>query len=172
LSLQFVSDSDVDTNLSTQVVGIGLGPSIMSNIFLSASLIFLASEEAGCLNETGDEVLEDCDKKIYGFKPASLISNIAVISGVLSALFMPIAGAIIDYSPYRKQVGVITAVLMMMIETAQIGTVSRTWFAMSILLAVSGVLYQVETLATRAYLPETACTIGESAMTICTYRCL
>lgn len=137
----------------------------MSNIFLSTSLIFLASKEAGCLNEEGDEVLDECDEKVYGFKPVSLISNIAIMSGVLSALFMPIAGAMIDYTAFRRQVGIGGALLMVLIQGVQIGTVSSTWFAMAILQAVAGFLYQVQVLAVYAYLPDIATTIGQQIMT-------
>lgn len=137
----------------------------MSNIFLSTSLIFLASKEAGCLNEEGDELLDECNEKVFGFKPVSLISNIAIISGVLSALFMPIAGAMIDYTPYRRQVGICVVTLMVLIQGVQVGTVSSTWFAMAILQAVAGFLYQVQVLAVYAYLPDIATTVGQQTMT-------
>jgi MFS family permease len=137
----------------------------MSNIFLSTSLIFLASEEAGCLNEEGDEVLDDCDEKVYGFKPISLISNIAIMTGVLSALFMPIAGAMIDYTPFRRQVGILVALFMVLVQAVQIGTVSSTWFAMAMLQAVAGFLYQIQVLAVYAYLPDIATIVGQQVMT-------
>lgn len=138
----------------------------MSNIFLSTSLIFLASQEAGCLNEKGDEVLDDCGETVYGFKPVSLISNIAIVSGLLSALLMPIAGAMIDCTPYRRHVGVGIAAFMVLIQGVQMGTVSSTWFAMAILKAVVGFLYQVQVLAVYAYLPDIATIVGQELMTL------
>ncbi|GAX17521.1 hypothetical protein FisN_18Lh166 [Fistulifera solaris] len=146
-------------------LGIGRGALVMSNIFLSTSLILLASEEAGCLNEERDEVVDDCDKKVYGFKPISLISNIAIMTGVLSALFMPLAGAMIDYTSFRRQVGICVAVLMILIQAVQIYTVSSTWFPMAMLQALAGFLYQVQVLAVYAYLPEIATTVGQQIMT-------
>jgi MFS-type transporter involved in bile tolerance (Atg22 family) len=136
----------------------------MSNIFLSSSFIYLASEQAGCLDEEGD-VIEDCNEEVYGFKPASFVTNIAVISGVLSALFMPLVGAMIDYTPYRKAVGVGSAVVLVMIQAAQIGTVSATWLAMAVLQALAGFLFQVQVLAVYAYLPDMAYILGEETMT-------
>jgi hypothetical protein len=136
----------------------------MSNIFLSSSFIYLASEQAGCVDEEGN-VMEDCDEKVYGFKPASFVTNIAVISGVLSALFMPLVGAMIDYTPYRKAAGVGSAVVLVMIQAAQIGTVSATWLAMAVLQALAGFLYQVQVLAVYAYLPDMAYILGEETMT-------
>ena len=73
----------------------------MSNIFLSASIVYLAREEAGCINDEG-EFIEDCDGKAFGFQPASFVSNIAVIASVLTALFMPVMGAMVDYTSHRN----------------------------------------------------------------------
>lgn len=115
----------------------------MSNIFLASSLIYLASEQAGCLDEEG-KVIEDCDNKVYGFRPPSLIANIAVISGLMSAILMPLIGAIVDYTPYRRLTGIVAAIAMILIQAVQIGTVSATWFAMLILQAITGFIYQVE----------------------------
>ena len=87
----------------------------MSNIFLSTSFVYLAQEEAGCLDDN-NEVIEDCDGKAYGFQPASFISNIAVISSVLSALFMPLIGAMVDYTRHRKTLGIVVSTMMIMIQ--------------------------------------------------------
>lgn len=104
----------------------------MANVFLSSALLYLANEAAGCIDEEGN-LIEDCDGKVYGFVPASLITNVAVISGLLTALFMPVVGAIIDYTPHRRLVGIATAVLITVMQGIQIGTVQKTWFAMAIL---------------------------------------
>ena len=73
----------------------------MSSIFMSASLLYLASQEAGCLVETVDnndddginlDVDETCSARVHGFTPSALITNIAFISGLLSAFFMPLIG--------------------------------------------------------------------------------
>jgi len=146
------------------------GALVMSNIFLSTAFIFLASEDAGCLTESGDEVVDSCDNKVYGFRPASFIANIAVISGLLSALLMPFFGAMIDYTPHRRQVGIWSAVLMMIIQTVQIYTVQETWFAMAILQSIAGFLYQVQVLSCYAYLPEMARDVGQKVMTNCKYQ--
>jgi MFS-type transporter involved in bile tolerance (Atg22 family) len=133
----------------------------MSNIVLATSLIELASEQAGCSMD--DDAT--CDNKVYGFSPTSLISNIAVISFLLSALFMPMIGAIVDYTPYRRATGIVAALLMGCIQAAQIGTVSSTWFAMALLQALAGFIYQVEVVATYAYLPDISRTVGQDKMT-------
>jgi len=59
----------------------------------------LASEHVGCVEESIEDgeiiVVDDCQERVYGaFRPAALISNIAVISGLLGATLMPLAGAV------------------------------------------------------------------------------
>lgn len=114
----------------------------MSNLYLATSFIFLANQEAGCLDEN-DETILNCTGRVYGMAPSSVVSNIAVVSGVLSAFFMPLFGAILDYTRHRKLVGVVATTMMVMIQAVQIYTVPSTWFPMVILQAISGFLYQV-----------------------------
>ena len=119
----------------------------MSNIFLSTALIYLASEEVGCVEEVDGQMkaTENCDEKVFGvFRPAALITNIATVSGLLSALFMPVAGAIIDYTSHRKTTGVVSAQILTLIQIVQIGTSSSNWFAMAILQVFMGVAYHVQ----------------------------
>jgi MFS-type transporter involved in bile tolerance (Atg22 family) len=148
-------------------LGFGRGALIMSNIFLSSAFIDLANDAAGCTEIVNDErvVMEDCPYTVYGMKPASLVANIAVISGVLSALLMPFAGAIIDCTSYRRAVGIWTAVLMILIQGVQVYLTDDTWFAMAILQAFAAFLYQVQILCIYAYLPEMARVVGEKVMT-------
>ena len=154
------------SHLLSQQLGIGRGALVMSNVFLSSSLIYLASDAAGCVDENS-KVVDNCESSVYGMRPAALIANIAIFSGVLSALLMPFAGALVDYTPYRRRIGIVVASLMILIQAVQIGTVSQTWFAMSVLQGIAGFLYQVQVLATYAYLPEIARAVGESTMTHC-----
>lgn len=158
--------ADVGMAKGYNLLGIGRGPIIMSNIFLSTALIRLAAEEAGCFvpDDDGTET-PDCDYKIYGYKPSSLVTNIAVVSGLLSAFFMPITGAIVDYTPHRRSLGIIASVISMTIQAVQVGTVSSTWFAMAILQAINGCLYQVMVLVTYAYLPDISGIVGQVLMT-------
>ena len=141
----------------------------MSNIFLTTSFVYLAQEEAGCVDEEGD-VIDDCDGEAYGFQPATFVSNIAVISSVLAALFMPVIGAMVDYTKHRKTVGMVASGLMILIQVIQIGTVSKTWLPMAILQAISGFLYQALILSVYAYLPDLSYQIDEATLTKCECR--
>ena len=147
------------------LAGVARGALVMSNIFLSTAFLYLASEQAGCVDEVSRDVIDDCDGKAYGFKPASFVSTIAVVAGLLSALFMPVIGAMVDYTSHRRTVGIVSAILMVLIQIVQIYTTSDTWLVMALLQAIAGFLYQVQVLAVYAYLPDIAKVVGESIMT-------
>ncbi|CAB9507044.1 Vacuole effluxer Atg22 like [Seminavis robusta] len=151
------------------ILGTARGPIAMSNIFLSTALIYLASEEVGCVEETEDggmQVVENCEERVFGaFRPSALITNIAVISGLMSACLMPLVGAIIDYTPRRWSIGVTSAILITLIQIVQIGTVSSTWFPMAILQAITGFFYQVQMCSTFAYMPEIKREVSTLTMT-------
>lgn len=136
------------------------GTIIMSNVFMSSSLLWLASEAAGC----GSEEQGACTKRIYGFYPSSLNANIALISGLLSAFLMPIFGAMVDFTPYRRAVGIASAVVITIIQAVQIYSVSSTWFPMLILQAIAGFFYQIQVVAVYSYLVDMARQLGEAKM--------
>jgi len=128
-------------------LGAARGAVVMSNIFLSKSLLYLAEQEAGCSvyeapsstvdagqqNSTAPEALE-CEQynQVHGMAPSALITNIAVISGLLAAFFMPFFGAIVDFTPHRRMCGIAAAALMTLIQAVQIGTTEKTWFGMAV----------------------------------------
>lgn len=141
----------------------------MAGVFLSTAFIYLAADQVGCVRvqaDTGEEeIIEDCDERVYGvFRPAALVTNIATISGVLIALFLPVLGAILDLTPHRWTVGVGSAALLMLTEFAKIFTTADTWFAMALLESVSGFIFEVQVLTSLAYLPDIARVTGEVTM--------
>jgi UMF1 family MFS transporter len=143
----------------------GRGMMVMSNIFMLSSLLYLASDAAGCFegeSKFGDQA---CSTRIYGFYPSSLISNIGIISGLLAAFLMPVCGAMVDYTPYRRLIGIIIAIVLTAIQGIQVYTVAATWLAMLILQAIAAFFYQLQVVAVYAYLPEIAREVGESRMT-------
>jgi len=143
-------------------LGVGRGGLLMSNIFLNQSLLYLASDEVGCVV---DGEVQDCTVRVYGLYPASLIATIATVTGVGAALFMPICGAFVDLTHYRRSVGKLSALVMTVIQFVQVWTIPRTWYAMLILQSIAGVLYQVQVLSVYAYLPDIAREVGQSKMT-------
>eukprot|EP00538_Stauroneis_constricta_P000752 CAMPEP_0119554244 /NCGR_PEP_ID=MMETSP1352-20130426/6795_1 /TAXON_ID=265584 /ORGANISM="Stauroneis constricta, Strain CCMP1120" /LENGTH=535 /DNA_ID=CAMNT_0007600809 /DNA_START=215 /DNA_END=1818 /DNA_ORIENTATION=+ len=145
-------------------LAIGRGAVVMSNIFLTSSFLYLANDDANCLDEK-DEYIDDCGNKVYGFSPAALMANTVVISGLLSAFFMPVIGALVDFTPSRKAIGIASCVAIGVIQAAQIGTVAATWFPMLILQAIAGFLYQILIVAVYAYMPEVWTAVGHDRMT-------
>ena len=53
-----------------------------------------AEESVGCENLNDDE---DCDEKVWGVKPSSIVSLTNGVMGILGAFFMPISGAVSTY---------------------------------------------------------------------------
>jgi MFS-type transporter involved in bile tolerance (Atg22 family) len=152
----------VSLSLEFKKVGAGRGSVLASNIFISTSLLYLASEEVGCVDESAETF--DCDAKIHGFRPSSLITNIAVITGLLSAFANPVIGAIVDYTDYRHATGLYSCIGIIAIQAIQVYTVSSTWFAMAILQAIAGFLYQIVITTTYAYFPELSGEVGEKVL--------
>lgn len=156
----------VDDATAFNMFRIANGAVIMSNVFLSRSLIKLAERAAGCLDD--DEGI--CELTIYGFRPSSLVTLIGTVSGLLAAFLLPIVGAIVDYTKHRKLLGLSTAVLLISVQAAQIYTVQSTWFVMAILQAINSFFYQALTLSAYAYLPEIKQIVGEATMIIYSSR--
>lgn len=122
----------------------------MSSLFMGPALLQLA-------NNAAQEQCHDCgedDARIYGMKPSSLLSNIAIVVGVLNAVILPLFGAIVDHTPYRRQVGVWSAVALTTIKGAEVVVSANTWFLVAILQTVSGAFYYIHTSATWAYTSE------------------
>ena len=123
---------------------------------VSVALVELATEAAGC-----DMGADECTGKVYGLNPVSLISGIPVVSGVLGAFFMPIIGVILDFTPYRRFVGILFSVVFTVIQAIQIAIGEKTWFAMAILQAIAGFCFIINVLTTIAYLPEICEQVGQ-----------
>ncbi|KAG7363885.1 hypothetical protein IV203_037086 [Nitzschia inconspicua] len=104
-------------------LGMGRGGVVMSNIYLAGSLIYLACKESGRVDPVTDEC-EDSDLTVRGgMKPSALFSNIAIITGLLSAFLMPIFGAIVDYTHHRQSMGIISMAILTTIQGVQIAII-------------------------------------------------
>lgn len=103
-------------------LSIARGAILISNFYLTSSLIHLACRAAGGFGPDDVKCVNN-QVEIYGMKPAALISNMVVISEILFVLFMPVIGAIIDYTTQRRMAGIVTAVMLAVITGIQIATV-------------------------------------------------
>jgi hypothetical protein len=56
-------------------------------VFLSVAIINLAKKQAGCETEKpeGELKVPECDARVYGLKPSSLLTTYGTIVGLISA---------------------------------------------------------------------------------------
>mmetsp|Transcript_15686 Transcript_15686/g.22350 ORF Transcript_15686/g.22350 Transcript_15686/m.22350 type:complete len:605 (+) Transcript_15686:87-1901(+) len=125
----------------------------VGGLFLITALLRLAEDAAGCdtfLVSNTDE----CTNEIYGMRPSSLITAVQVAVAVLSSLCMPIIGAIIDHTQYRRLIGRLTALLLLGFNIAFVFLNANNWFAFLLLLIPFLFTFSVHSTATFAYFPE------------------
>jgi UMF1 family MFS transporter len=125
-------------------------------IFLTIALINLAKKEAGCETEIpeGDLKAPECNARVYGLKPSSLLTTSMTIVGFISACVLPIFGAVIDYTPRRKQIGFLTAVAQIFFTLGNVFLAESNWFLLTIMQVCNAFVGWVHTLTAFAYLPE------------------
>ena len=136
----------------------------MSSLFLGPALLDLAkvAAQANCGNleallQGNDDNIEENEPqacKIYGFLPSSLLSNIAVFSGILGSLSMPFIGAVVDHTPFRRQVAAASAIALAVVKGIEVFVGPDTWLMVAILQVVSYILFDMHTTAAYAYTTE------------------
>jgi UMF1 family MFS transporter len=143
----------------TEATGISMNVSaratlLISGVFVGPCLLELAT--AAALENCSSDDDQACaqDPKIYGFKPSSLLTISAIVAGLVSAVLLPVAGAVIDHTRHRRQVGAYSALLLAIIKVVELGISSRTWFYVTILQVISFVLFQLLTVTEYAYSAE------------------
>lgn len=124
-----------------------MGPIFMASMFLGPALLQLATEAAGCVYNEDDI----CDNRVYGFRPSSLLSNMAVVAGLIVPITLPLVGAIVDHTPHRKQVAATTGLGLAAVKGLEVLVGPSTWFLVTMLQIVSSVLYNIHVTATYAY---------------------
>lgn len=129
-------------------INIAIGSVVSANVFLSTGLLYLARAEAGCLKPG------PCEGKVHGMHPDSLLTNIAWIGGLIIAFFLPIIGSIVDYTPYRRHVGIFASVCLVALNASQIGISESTWWPMAVVQVVATFVFFVLRVISLAYVPE------------------
>ena len=157
------------------LINFGKGAVAMSTIFLGPALLALANDAAKmtCSSQNdGDESLE-CDgtnDRVYGMKPSSLLAVIGVVSGLLSTIFLPLFGAIVDHTKYRKEIGACSIAIVTIVKGIEIFVGPVTWFVFSVLQVVNFVLYNAHSCAIYAYTAEVRIHEGQLAALI--FKCM
>jgi len=118
--------------------------------FLFPALMALANEAAGCPADPSVE----CNERVYGIKPSSLLTTVHTIVAVCAAPLMPLMGAMVDYTSRRLLIGRILSLSFLALLFPQIFVSKQTWFALAIVLVVLFFIFIFQMVAAYAYLPE------------------
>jgi len=102
---------------------IALSPLATSYVSISVAILSSVEEEVGCADLPPNI---ECDANIWGVKPSSLVTLSSGIMGLAVCIFMPLAGAIVDYSRERRKIGYWTGVCLVVFNAAQMGII-RGW---------------------------------------------
>mmetsp|Transcript_12175 Transcript_12175/g.25201 ORF Transcript_12175/g.25201 Transcript_12175/m.25201 type:complete len:567 (-) Transcript_12175:2261-3961(-) len=120
---------------------VGRGPLNQVGSYVGSAILRLATREAN-------------GGTTHGFKPSSLLTLTTSIIGVIAAILMPIVGAVVDHTPYRRLAGVVSGFLAVALIGAQIFLNEDNWFGMLIVDAMQTFVFLVHTTAVFAYLPD------------------
>mmetsp|Transcript_26287 Transcript_26287/g.52385 ORF Transcript_26287/g.52385 Transcript_26287/m.52385 type:complete len:512 (+) Transcript_26287:177-1712(+) len=126
------------------------GSLIMSNVFIGKALLDLAKVAAGC----SPVAKEPCKNRIYGFFPSSLLTNMIMTSGLFNATFMPLVGAVVDHTSYRRAVGLFSTYLLVILNGLLFFIRQDIWLYMVLVQMLGGFAYLMHAVVSLAYLPE------------------
>lgn len=155
----------IDGTMLTEAAGWAMdsaarGPLNQMGGYVGAAILRLAVLEAGCKSPI------NCNNSVKGgLKPSSLLTISSTVVGVLGAILMPLFGAVVDHTIYRKHVAIITAILCVALTgiEATISVERNNWLFILIIDAIQTFALNVHTTAVFAYLPDL--TTNESVMT-------
>mmetsp|Transcript_8388 Transcript_8388/g.11012 ORF Transcript_8388/g.11012 Transcript_8388/m.11012 type:complete len:522 (+) Transcript_8388:150-1715(+) len=124
--------------------------------FLFPALLRLAKEAAGCETDPppGSNKVPECNSRVYGIRPSSLLTTFTILVGVISAILLPVMGAIVDYTEKRLLVGKVTSIILCILLLPSLALSSETWFPIAILQLIVAFVGWAQTMVTYAYLPE------------------
>jgi MFS-type transporter involved in bile tolerance (Atg22 family) len=143
-------DREDDEVLGWTLDATARGVSVMGTaVFVSSDLLRLAKEAAGCY-QYEDNTQEECQERVYGMRPSSVLADIVMVVGLLSAILMPLIGSIIDHTKYRRAVGSFSAAFMCIMILAQMLIMEDFWFGAAILQIFVAFSYTVHLCATYA----------------------
>lgn len=120
-------------------IAVGRSSIFISFIFLSVGVLQLAIRESergrdACRESTDDD--EGCGGRVYGMRPTSLLSNMATIGGLATVIFMPYAGAVVEFSPKRREFMIWIVVVLVVVNALQAFLFYWSWFPLFLLQAV------------------------------------
>jgi MFS transporter, UMF1 family len=127
--------------------------------FVGTAILRLATIDAGC------KTVFNCNNTVRGFKPSSFLTVTSTVVSIVGAVLMPIFGAVIDHTKYRKHIGAITAFLVVGFTGLEMLISQRrnNWFFILVIDSFQSFFLNVHSTASLAYLPDL--TLDEKVLT-------
>lgn len=124
--------------------------------FFSTSLLILAKEAAGCETEIppGETEPPECDGRILGMRPSSLLTVYSIITGLVGAVVAPVMGALIDFTNHRLTIARAFVIGITLLHIPSIFISSKIWMLVAICQVISALLGQWTNTIRYSYLPE------------------
>jgi MFS-type transporter involved in bile tolerance (Atg22 family) len=124
----------------------GRGPLNLVGSYVGTAILRLAIQEAG----GPDNPIK------WGLKPSSLLTLMSSVIGVVAALLMPIAGAIVDHTPHRRIFGIVSGIFAVGFIGVQISISAEknNWFFILVIDTLQTFALLVHYCAALAYLPD------------------
>jgi len=119
----------------------GNQPIFINQFSILAAVLQLATQEAGCFitsdtRHTDDDYTDyKCNGTVLGQSPEDIISLMLSVGGIMTALMVPIVGAIIDGTPHRRRIYGITVTTMIVANLCQAGITRHWWFGVILIQA-------------------------------------
>jgi len=102
-------------SVSTSIQYVGSGAFFVNTVLKLATIAkmcYAQVEQAGA----DIDVAEKCGPTFGSIDPSSLLAMYATVVGVISATFLPLTGAVIDYTRHRRLIGRITSTLFVLFQ--------------------------------------------------------
>ena len=136
-----------------------VGVVVMGNVFFSVAFLELAERDVGCGYLYADDVDDDppeCKEKYRGIRPANIYILVTSAAAVVVAILVPLVGAVVDNTRFRKSVAAGSKAILAAISLVQTSLNRDNWFIMTVLQVPAIAMYMTHILASSAYLPETS----------------
>lgn len=130
---------------------VSMGATQAGGMIMALPLLRLAENAAGCRNLADGY---ECENKVYGFKPSSLLTIMQTVVGVVIAVLLPIIGGIVDRSKHRRTLTIGTSIASIIYNFVSMLINEENWFYFAVLMTIFSVCYFVNTTLFYAYIPE------------------
>jgi len=130
--------------------GAAKGPINQTGSFVGSTILRLATMQA-CPTAPNPGT---CTNLVYGFRPSSILTNASVFTGLLTAVTMPLVGALVDHTDHRKVMGTVSAFVIVASLAGQLIISEDTWFIVLIMEIIGGYFLIMHITCVMAYLPD------------------